>query len=466
MTGADRRENGTTLALAAGPAAFGIASIVAGVVSIARHGWSSPRWGGLLYDPDGRFLDLADPVDGVLTGHPFAQFTTSHGVVFPSGINYPPGSVPVLRLFGLIGLPASHVAICVITALVLGALTWWVTLRGSPKRWRTGGAVLAGLGPIALIVSLDHYAAAVVIIGSAALALSGLGVRGRTQCSTLAWVLVIAWSFPVAFALDRMNIDLVVFAVMAGTVVLYNRKRRSMGAIGVGLAVALKLYPIILVVLEPSTTRAWKRWILALGTAAAFTAIGITMSRQTPFEVMHGFRGSLTWVDQAYIVGPDGLPYGASGFTGAKALYVQLTGQDPTAFAATLYRVWKPLSPLALGALCGLAILLRLPTWQRLTIATAALLLLSPISSDYRVVVMVLPATLFVRSLLIDRIRSGSTIPVVITAATFGVTFAPKTLWLISQPYLTTETLFGPVPLAILLVVAFAYRPRFEARDG
>jgi hypothetical protein len=255
-----------------------------------------------------------------------------------------------------------------------------------------------------------------------------------------------------------MNIELLVFGVAAIGVTFAKHARPGWSAGFVGLAVGLKIYPLVFLVALPlDTVRNWaKRLAIAALCAVAITALGLSLVQQTPAAVFTGFRASLHWVERVYAIGDAGMPYGASMFTGIKAIHYTLGGTPDDGFAQAIYAPWAVVwLPATLVIMLG-GVLLRFPVWVRLATAVPMILLASPITGSYRVVFLLIPIAFWIDYLLrariierrVDRLLHG------MLAILFAAMLVPKTLWTIGQTQITSETLLSPLVLLVLLVVA------------
>ncbi len=441
---------------ALGPVAFGVVSIAAAVHARRQYGHGTPTWGGLLYNPAERARDLFDPLEGVRSGHPFARFVTSNGIEFPAGINYPPGSVGVFRAIDLLPMDLALLGIALLVAAAIGLLVASVALQERSRAVRIAMGLVAFTTTVVAYERLNSYSGFALESGAVALVLGVAGLMGIRIARDASWAVTIGAAFPVAFALDRMNIDCIVFALMSVAGVLYLRERRTPASIVWGAAIAIKLYPFLLFVIEPHPRRYRRMGVIAMCSVLIVSALGIALTDQGPVDVAVGFNDSLQWVETNYIIGPAGMTYGASLFTGIKGIAMMLGSSDQTALATSLYAWWKWGSVALLIAVAGAVYLLRLPTWSRLMVVTTSFLVLSPISADYRVIILLLPIAWWLRAPAGGNRSFAALILHAALAVVIGVTLAPKTFWIIAAPNITTETVFGPLLLTLVLLLAMA----------
>ena len=375
---------------------FAVVSLLTALVNIRHFGFRIPEAQGILFRPAARFGDLADPLLAVANGLPYAQYTNRDGVVYPFGQNYPPGFIPLLRALGSISLQHAEILTAGILGIALFVLVHQLALVHAPQA-RLGAGVLA-VGTYAAATQLLDFYPVVLLISAGGIVLLMLNVWGRTGVPLLLAVVVpLAVGFPTIFAVDRMNIDIAVFAIAVVAMVGLQRKHDTAGMVGIGIAAAMKIYPAYLIVAGTDTTR-W-RWLvraIVVGiTMAAWSLVGILMTHHGISGGVSGFRTVLEWYDKTYSIGDAGMEYGASLFTGIKFV-VDQTGGNGQELAATIFPAWRILwIPVCVGT-AVITVVLRYPIWARVTIVTAVMLLASPVTGSYRCLFLLIPIALWI----------------------------------------------------------------------
>lgn len=455
-TSASPRRHSAEFALTLVVIANAMLTAVVALVNMARFGIRIPSADGMLFRPADRFSDLYDPVFAAATRNPFSGFITPAGIAYPEGINYPPGIVPILRTLSLLSDTQQRGVLVIALALSGSALLYAIAFARLPVR-RGVLAAIFSCGVCTTYFTLDEYplVCLVVAVVSGTLALAS-AVRNLTL-APVAIALVLGTSFPVVFAIDRMNVDIAVFAVGSLAAILAYRSRTGGAALLVGAAIAMKIFPFALLELfERTRIRETARTVMIIAAAAVVaTAIGIASTDHSPTAVAHGFSHALKWVNEKYVIGNAGMPYGYALFTGAKAVYVQATDADPTAYAARMSGVWSVLWIPMTAAAMLVVWLLRFPRWSRVMIAVCLVLLLSPISGSYRAIYLLIPIACWIEYVyrtraMATRNEAGWTRAV---ALTIGIALTPKALWTIST-FVTADTILQPVGLTLLLITS------------
>jgi hypothetical protein len=433
---------------------FALISLTTALVNVLRYGIRIPEAHGMLFRPAARFGDLADPLQSVANGLPYAQFTNREGAVYPVGLNYPPGFIPPLRALSSFSLDHAEILVAGLLGLALIILLHEVAYTSLPLV-RLMASSIAFVAFATATALLDLYP--LVLIASA----SGIGIlvvlsRGRPSTPLpVAVALPFAVGFPTIIAIDRMNIDIVVFFVAVVAILSLRRSHESLAMTLIGVAVAMKIYPACLLVAAPDATR-W-RWVLRIATVGVAFAIwslaGILLTRHGITGGVNGFRDSLAWYEKTYVVGNAGMEYGASLLSGIK-FAVDQQGGDGRLIASEVFPTWRLLwIPVCLVAAL-VTIALRYPIWARMTIVTTVMLLASPSTGSYRCVFLLIPIALW-----ISVCSDGGTPPTrrlgnYAVAIAFGAALAPKSLWSLDLPFimsLTSETLLMPIVLLLLV---------------
>jgi len=199
-------------------------------------------------------------------------------------------------------------------------------------------------------------------------------------------------AFPAIFLVQRGNIEVVLWAVTSLGILAYVRKQRYVAAILWGIAACIKIYPILLLAIFLRGRRKSQPGPILAGIASALLSTLAALSYVGP-SIGIAFRGFLS---------------GVQGFQGsyAQTIRTQEIGFDHSLFsllkifAITFgYSAGKWLHPyyVIAGAAASLIYLVRvrhLPFLNRIVFATVALVLLPPVSYEYTLVHLYVPAAL------------------------------------------------------------------------
>ncbi len=449
---------------------FAFTAIVSSLLTYLRTGVKNPEFGGLLFRPEDRFRDLTNTLEGIRLGNPYSSFTTTSGSVFPFGNVYPPTHVALLK--PLTFVPDDVAATIVTLALGVGiglALTITQVVRSEPWRakpitlWRRGGCeavVCAAAVPAIVVLShaLDYYAVILAITSVIALLFAFAPTQRKVVWLYIPLLIIFVTCYPTTFALDRLNIDILVFAALSAAIVLADRRMTLIPAVLFGSVFALKLYPLAFV--GNSLARGGQRIRFAIATivsAAAFTTLGIGLINTAPVDILTGYAHGLTWFKDTYALGPAGMNYTVSLFNGILAIVFINDGTYPEAFANDLYAIWTPLQIVVIVAAIAIAVFARYAPWARWLVTTSAVITFIPATSEYRMVILLIPIALWVRQIT-HPTRADHQFVVLhaLTAGLLGLALAPKTFFTPFLGFITTDTVVTPWIMLALLITAGA----------
>jgi hypothetical protein len=259
-----------------------------------------------------------------------------------------------------------------------------------------GIAALPAIGGLALEIA--------VFVGSV-LAAAALVLK---QAFTVLWqrwlaaMVLAAASYPVLFVIDRGNLDMIVFAVVFWGLFLYARGSYGAAVSLLGVAAALKYYPLILLIL-PLVDRRWRHALwgaaVAVGTTGAATIIiGFMTYGLSPFGVAHlawstlyGVHGGLTtW-------GFEGLTHRHSLWGLLDLAWIRAAGADAPRLVSLAYMA------AAAAAIVALSVWLfqragphgnGVELWRKAGLLVTCMILLPPLSADYTSVYVFVPLSL------------------------------------------------------------------------
>lgn len=213
-------------------------------------------------------------------------------------------------------------------------------------------------------------------------------------------------AFPALFLLERGNLEIFVWAAAAGGMLLFTRGRTGWAAVLFGVATALKIYPILLFGLLLPTGRWLRNLALGVATAMGLSAVAVWFSGPTFALAGHGFLAGVAGFQQHYAlkVRLSEFRYDHSLFSIVKVLALR-SGHSFAGLAPVYY--------LACAVVFGSLYLLRvrhLPWLNQLLFLTVGMILLPPVSYEYTLVHLYVPALLLAVTLAAgktDRKRAG-----------------------------------------------------------
>lgn len=286
-------------------------------------------------------------------------------------------------------------------------------------------------------------AAAVFLIGSALGILSSiwawLADRDGLRRALTAVVLTFM-TYPVLYALDRGNIETVILLLAFAFLALVVRERPLLAAVPLAVAASLKLTPLILVLVFVAR-RQWRAAALAVVLTALLTLIGLLVLEGGLSDNVAALADALRGFTAAGEENPaTSLRYNTS----ITALFG--VAAHEVSWLGWLEGLATPASALFLVASCAVAVLPRLELWQRTTLLVVAMILVQPVSYDYRLIHLLLPLLLM--------LRARTPVPVA-ALVLLAFVLVPKTLPLLFAD-VGVSTILNPLALLALSGVVAA----------
>jgi Glycosyltransferase family 87 len=219
-----------------------------------------------------------------------------------------------------------------------------------------------------------------------------------------AWYVVVLSSFSYAFifAVDRTNMEMFMFILLFGYVWAYSLRRYGLAAALLGAAIALKMYPVVFLIL-PLTDRRVRDTLWGACWAAGFTAVGVValaaLTSVGPLTVVKDWIDTLVGGHGTYLsMGFEPLTHRHSLYGVVQATWLLVAGVNPSAGVRGAYLV---VAALAFVAISGWLIFrsrpsagMPIPLWCRVGVLTLCMLLLPFLSADYALLCLYLPLML------------------------------------------------------------------------
>lgn len=271
--------------------------------------------------------------------------------------------------------------------------------------------------------------------------------------------ILVVLSYPVLFALDRTNLEILLFAFIAGFFYfLYVRESPWLAALFLAAAIAFKLYPATLLLLLLAERR-FKPLVLAVIFALGLTAIGaVVVAALGDYSLVEFWRMNTSGKDlyqQSMVIGGGGVQHGHSlwGLVGLPGI---LRHRGVAGWQTTLYAV------AAAMIFVGLAVHVvfrEAERWKRVLLAMVPALLLPFVSADYTLIQMYFPLVFFLNAPRVSRWDAAY-------VALFGVLLVPVDYYyLIAHgDGVSISVIVYPVALLALLLLAI-WDPQRAARD-
>lgn len=270
--------------------------------------------------------------------------------------------------------------------------------------------------------------------------------------------ILVVLSYPVIFALDRTNLEILLFAFIAGFFYfLYVRESPWLAALFLAAAIAFKLYPATLLLLLLAERR-FKALVLAVVFALGLTAIGAVvvaaLGHYSLVEFWQMNTGGKDLYQQSMVIGGAGVQHGHS-LWGLVGLLGILRQTAVAGWQTTLYSVAAAMGFLVLAVY---VVFWEAERWKRVLLAMVPALLLPFVSADYTLIHLYFPLVFFLNAPRVSRWDAAY-------VALFAVLLVPVDYYyFIAHGDVSISVIVYPVALLTLLLLAI-WDPQRAARD-
>jgi hypothetical protein len=217
------------------------------------------------------------------------------------------------------------------------------------------------------------------------------------KSQTLSHVLIVSFlSFPFMFTLSRGNYEAIVFIFLALFVSSYEKGNVNRSLIPLSLAISMKLFPAIFLILLLSDKRYKETGYTII------LSIAITVASYASFEggLAQNFRmhlHALQLYNSDYAIGNAGLSYGHSLFGAFKLLL--LSNFYSTSFpeiVRSLFSGYALVVAILFGLISVYIFYMEKEFWKKVALLVFSMLLFPHVSADYRLIHLFVPLYLFI----------------------------------------------------------------------
>lgn len=277
--------------------------------------------------------------------------------------------------------------------------------------------------------------------------------RGLPAYAKIALPLLCVINLGVIYAIDRGNLELYVAAFLVGWWWLYNRYATwpaVFRSVLLGAAIAMKLYPALLLILLIKERR-WRELIVTVNVTLALTILSAATFSGGPGQALHDWLFVLQLL-QAQVAGDiNNTNFGIGLFGSLRLTWFWISGIDVG------NRITAAYSGASLGVLLvvfGWLWLAQIERWKVLLIAVVGMLILPTVSYEYKLshLLLLLPALLWVR---IPEESRGRLLLV------FALLLVPKNYFIINGDVSIASALD---PLLLILLALWTVIPDWDRR--
>lgn len=267
---------------------------------------------------------------------------------------------------------------------------------------------------------------------------------------TLAFIASLLISYPFLFSLDRANIECLLLLMILLAWQTRGTRFEDCGCLLLGWAGAIKLYPLLYLLPDLMNWR-FRRLALTAGSAAVTTLLGFLLVPGDNAQTLPLLAKNLHDFHNDYVVRGHGVHYNVSLLAAVKAAgffcsdWLQVDSRGAVAFVE---QRWRMMVIVGLAGMLAAGWKLRkAEEWKSIFVAVAAMLLLPPVSFDYKLLHLILPMLLFINAPESTQDRKLTLL--------FGLLMIPKA-WLFVHYDISIAVILNPVLIFLMLVVVLA----------
>jgi len=355
------------------------------------------------------------------------------------GLQYPPGALPVWRLVSvtpdwmlrwsgmdwiqrhsvLPGLHAMGEQACRVPQLVspdvlplaiaggleLAVIATFLLFSGERLAFRVATGICVTLGVLGVTSLLDWYALILAMAATISLVAIIVQVTTGRRVPSVVFSPLIACMYPVIFAIDRGNIDVYVFLLIAIFIVFFLQARRPILAVHVSAiilacAIVIKFFPIFLIGLF-FRRRSYRLGLItmAVGVIAVYY-LSLVGTSESLLDPLIGIRKNLTTSPSSCGVACDpgwGLIFGRSLLAFIQYSGVMLGGTNRfSEWYSLLAPHWSRISLVAVFVGAAILSRRRLPLWVSLGLATSLVMAFNTGGGVYRLSLVLISAVVMI----------------------------------------------------------------------
>jgi len=198
-------------------------------------------------------------------------------------------------------------------------------------------------------------------------------------------------TYPVLFNFDRGNVEVFVFICVTLFIFFYQKERDVPAVLFLSLAIAMKLYPGVFVVLYLAD-RKYRNIVATACTTAVVSLASAAVLHGGISHSLEGIRRNLSGFNMTYLVTNDGLQHNSSLYGVIRMIVKHAAQVQPLVDHYTIIA-------LVLFGIVATYIVVKLDMlWKKVALLVFSMILLPQVSFDYKLIHFFLPLMLFVNT--------------------------------------------------------------------
>lgn len=212
-------------------------------------------------------------------------------------------------------------------------------------------------------------------------------------------VVVVLLSYPVLFAIDRANIELLVIFLEILFIEFFRQGKILFSVIVLSMAIAMKAYPVLFVLILFRE----KQYLAVMMTCLitmVLTLLSLSVFQGNIIENVQKYMNVMESFQQNYVFSWHGVQHNLSLWGTIKILVAGIVGTrkfSPQVLETSL-KIYSSATVLVLCYITYYILYVENYLWRQVTILVICMLLLPPVSFDYKLIHIFIPAVLFLNA--------------------------------------------------------------------
>jgi len=262
-------------------------------------------------------------------------------------------------------------------------------------------------------------------------------LRIGTWFESLTPIFVIPFlSYPFLFTVDRGNFEILLFVLLLAFIFFFTRKQYLVSALILSCAIAMKVFPAVMLILFIPEKK-YREMIISVGSTILITLISLLFFKgglipNLTFLLKFTIFSSNAIVSNFVAINNNWVQRGVSLLTFIKIYYHEI-GKLPVFIVNNFRLAYLLLAGIFMTFTTLFVIFIEKETWKRVALLILAMLLLPPISADYKLLYMFIPLYIFLDKKTISKAD-------IFYLLMFGVLLIPKNFFFLQN--LTSDTVY------------------------
>jgi hypothetical protein len=257
-------------------------------------------------------------------------------------------------------------------------------------------------------------------------------------------ILAILVSYPVLFTVDRGNVELYVFVFLALYFLADRYQKSFIAGVSLAMAIAMKLYPAILLVYLLARRKYRQLVVVCLATMVMTVGSLLTFKGGIAAN-LDGLNDGLKWYNTVYVEHynkMEGIVYNQSFLS---VIRYQVSNHGLNVDAKQPLKMYLYGVLILFGVVSLYTIYVEKQIWRQVTLMILCMILLPYVSADYKLIHLVLPITLYVQRPQKNKFD-------ILYAIIFGLLLVPKNAFASEDLNFNTLSNNGLMLLMLILI--------------